>query len=126
MVKKAERFKAARNIKIATPMHLLKKLRKCGKLDLPKKPIFISDTETDQNKALEQHLVKVLPNDELHLIKNNQMLTDTSINLVQDILGTQFKIKDRFKDGILGQKLRFQPNSPGNIEGSHRNLTNQS
>ena len=65
-------------------------------LDLPKEPIVISDTETDEKKALEQHLVKVLPNDDLELIKNNQMLTDTSINLAQDILGTQFKIKDRF------------------------------
>ena len=120
---KAERFKAAKNIKIAaTPMYLLKKLRKCWKLDLPKKPIVISDTETDQNKALEQHPVKVLSSDELELIKNNQMLTDTSTNLVQDILGTQFKMKDRFQDAILGQKLMFKPNSPAYVEGSHRNF----
>ena len=78
-------------------------------LDLPKEPIVISDTKTDENKALEQHPVKVLPNDELELIKNNQMLTDTSINLAEDILGTQFKMKDRFQDTILDQKLMFKP-----------------
>ena len=78
-------------------------------LDLPKEQIVISDTETDENKALEKYPVKVLPNDELELIKNNQMLTDTSINLVQDILGTQFKMKERFQDTILGQKLMFKP-----------------
>ena len=73
-------------------------------LDLPKESIVISDTETDENKALEQHSDKVLPNDELGLIKNNQMLTDSSINLAQDILGTQFKMKDRFQDTILGHR----------------------
>ena len=46
-------------------------------LDLPEELIVISDTETDENKAPEQHPVKVLPNDELELIKNNQMLIDT-------------------------------------------------
>ena len=37
------------------------------------------------------------------------MLTDSSINLAQDILGTQFKLKDRFQDTILGQKKMFKP-----------------
>ena len=37
------------------------------------------------------------------------MLTDTSINLARDILGTQFKMKDRFQDTILNQKLMFKP-----------------
>ena len=78
-------------------------------LDIPKEPIVISDTETDKNKALKQHPFKVLPNDELELKNNNQMLTDTSINLAQDIFGTQFKMKDRFQDTILGQKLMFKP-----------------
>ena len=77
-------------------------------LDIPKEPIVTSDTETDKNKALKQHPVKVLPNDELELKNNNQMLTDTSINLAQDIFGTQFKMKDRFQDTILGQKLMFK------------------
>ena len=78
-------------------------------LDIPKEPIVTSDTETDKNKALKQHPVKVLPNDELELKNNNQMLADTSINLAQDIFGTQFKMKDRFQDTILGQKLMFKP-----------------
>ena len=37
------------------------------------------------------------------------MLTDSSINFAQDILGTQFKMKDRFQDTMLGQKLMFKP-----------------
>ena len=108
---KAERFKTAKNIKIAaTPNASVEKVEEMWKmLDLPKESIVISDTETDENKALEQHPVKVLPNDELELIKNNQMLTDISINLAQDMLGTQFKMKDRFQDTILGQKLMFKP-----------------
>ena len=71
-----------------------------GMLDLPKEPIVISDTEIDENKALEQHPVKFLPNYKLELLKNNQMLTDNSINLVQEILGAQFKIKDSPGDNI--------------------------
>ena len=82
---KAERFKTAKNIKIAaTPNASVEKVEEM--LDLPKEQIVFSDTETDENKALEQHSVKVLPNNELKLIKNNQMLTNTSINLAQDIL----------------------------------------
>ena len=82
---KAERFKAEKNIKIAaTPNASVEKVEEM--LDLPKEQIVFSDTETDENKALEQHSVKVLPNNELKLIKNNQMLTYTSINLAQDIL----------------------------------------
>ena len=108
---KAERFKAAKNMKIAaSPNAFVEKVDKIWeKLNLPKEPIVISDTETDENKVLEQHPVKILPNDELELIKNNQMLTDTSINLARDILGIQFKMKDRFQDTILNQKLMFKP-----------------
>ena len=103
---KAERFKTAKYIEIAaTPNASAEKVEEMWEmLDLPKESTVISDTETDENKALEQHSDNVLPNDELGLIKNNQMLTDTSINLVQDILGTQFKMKDRFQDTILDQK----------------------
>ena len=56
-----------------------------GMLDLPKEPIVISDTEIDENKALEQHPVKFLPNYKLELLKNNQMLTDYCIYLVQEV-----------------------------------------
>ena len=103
---KAERFKAAKNIKIAaTPNASVEKVEAMWEmLDLPKEPIVVSDIETNENKALEQHPVKVLPNDELDLIKNNQMLTDTSINLAQDTLGTQFKMKGRFQDIILDSR----------------------
>ena len=80
---KAERFKTAKNIKIAATLNAsVEKVEEMWEmLDLPKEPIVISDTETDENIALERHPVKVLPNDELELIKNNQMLTDTSKNL---------------------------------------------
>ena len=108
---KAERCKGAKNIKIAATLNVsVQKVEETWEmLDLPEEPIVISDTETDENKAPEQHHVKVLPNDELELIKNNQMLTDTSINLPQDVSGTQFKLKDRFQDTILGQKLMLKP-----------------
>ena len=103
---KVERFKAANNIKIAATSNAsIEKVEEIWEmLDVPKEPIVISDIETNENKALEQHPVKVLPNDELDLIKNNQMLTDTSINLAQDILGTQFKMKGRFQDIILDSR----------------------
>ena len=107
---KAERFKAAKNIKIAAASNVsVEKVEEMWELlDLPKEQILFSDTETDENKVLEQHPFKVLPHDELKLIKNNQMLTDTSVNLAQDILGTQFKMKGRLQDAILGQNLMFK------------------
>ena len=84
---KSERFKAAKNIKIAAASNVsVEKVEEMWELlDLPKEQILFSDTETDENKVLEQHPVKVLPHDELKLIENNQMLTDTSVNLAQDI-----------------------------------------
>ena len=80
---KAERFKAAKNMKIAaSPNAFVEKVEEIWeKLDLPKEQIVFSDTETDENKVLEQHPVKVLPHDELKLVKDNQMLTDASVNL---------------------------------------------
>ena len=80
---KAERFKAAKNIKIAaSPNASVEKVEEMWEfLDLPKEQIVFSDTETDENKVLEQHPVKVLPHDELKLVKDNQMLTDASVNL---------------------------------------------
>ena len=70
---KEERFKAAKNIKIAaTPNVSVKKVEEMREmLDIPKEQIVFIDTESDENKALEQHPAKVLPNDELKLIKNN-------------------------------------------------------
>ena len=70
---KAERFKTAKNIKIAaTPNASVEKVEEMREmLDIPKEQIVFSDTENDENKALEQHPAKVLPNDELKLIKDN-------------------------------------------------------
>ena len=50
---KAERFKTAKNIKIAaTPNASVEKVEEVWEmLHLPKEPIVISDTETDENKA---------------------------------------------------------------------------
>ena len=52
---KAERFKAAKNIKIgATPNASVEKVEEMWEmLDLPKEQIVFSDTETDENKVLE-------------------------------------------------------------------------
>ena len=65
-------------------------------LDLQEESVKISDAE---NKTFDQYLVKLLPNDEVELIKNNQMLTDVSINMVQNI---------SFQDTVLRQILMFQ------------------
>ena len=94
----AERFKAARKIKTTASRDApVEKVQEMGELlDLQEESVKISDAE---NKTFDQYLVKLLPNDEVELIKNNQMLTDVSINMVQNI---------SFQDTVLRQILMFQ------------------
>ena len=53
-------------------------------LDLQEESGNISGAENEnENKTFDQYLVKPVPNDELELIKNNQMLTNVTINMAQ-------------------------------------------
>ena len=80
-------------------------------LGLQEESVNISDAENqNENRTFDQYLVKPLPNDEVELIKNNQMLTDVSINMAQKILSRQFKRRQCFQDTVLGQRLMFQAN----------------
>ena len=107
----AERFKAARTIETASSRDVPdEKVQEMGEmLDLQEESVNISDAENEnENKTIDQYLVKPLPNDEVELIKNNQMLTDVSINMAQKILSRQFKRRQCFQDTVLGQRLMFQ------------------
>ena len=70
--------------------------------DLQEESVNISDAGNEnENKTLDQYLVKPLPNDEVELIKNNQMLADVSINMAQKILCRQFKRRQCFQDTVF-------------------------
>ena len=71
----------------------VEKVQEMGEMfDLQEESVNISDAGNEnENKTLDQYLVKPLPNDEVELIKNNQMLADVSINMPQKILSRQFK-----------------------------------
>ena len=76
-------------------------------LDLQEESVNISDAENEnENKTFDQYLVKPLSNDEVKLIKNNQMLTDVSINMAQNILSRSI-LRQCFQDTVLGQRLTF-------------------
>ena len=71
-----ERFKAARTIKttasLDAPVEKVQEMREM--LDLQEESVNISDAENEnENKIFDQYLVKPPTNDELELIKNNQM-----------------------------------------------------
>ena len=61
----------------------VEKVKEMGEiLDFLEELVNISDAENEnENKTFDQYLIKPLPNDEVELIKNNQMLMDVSINM---------------------------------------------
>ena len=78
-------------------------------LDHQEESVNISDAGNEnENKTFDQCLVKPLANDEVELTKNNQMLTDVSASMAQNMLSRQFKRKQCFRDTVLGQRLMFQ------------------
>ena len=88
----------------------VEKVQEMGEmLDLQEESVNISDAENEnEKKTFDQYLVKPLPNDEVELTKNNQMLTDVSINMAQNILSRQFKTRQCFQDTVLEQRVMFQ------------------
>ena len=62
-------------------------------------------TESNDEKSPKK---RVLPQNEENLIKNNEMLTDVSINIAQNILRRQFQHAPGLQDPVLGQKLMFK------------------
>ncbi|XP_065657444.1 uncharacterized protein LOC136082351 [Hydra vulgaris] len=73
--------------------------------------------ETDMETVQGEHCIDwftldnnrfILPQAEITIIKNNDMLTDLSINAAQFILQNQFHVKSGFQDTIFGKKYLFK------------------
>ena len=72
--------------------------------------VSIDDEEIEYVVNPKQSLISI-PSSEVDIIKNNEMLTDLSINVAQKLLKHQFKLEEGFQDTILGQKLMFSEES---------------
>ena len=68
--------------------------------------ITITDTVPAHGKV-KQHRNLLLSNRERNTIKNNQMLTDESINIAQNLLRKQFPVYSGFTDTVVGKTHMF-------------------